>query len=144
MNTIVIARSGATKQSLKRGFTLIEVLASIVLIALVLIPIMTIVPQMIENSLKSERLTKVIFLAERKTEEVMGELINNFGASIATSGNLGGNYEYTVALAQDGSIPIADLKIITVRVWYDEDGDGTFDDDMELITIALDTKVADR
>ena len=128
----------------KRGFTLIEVLASILLIGLALIPMMQILTQSLVISTKEERVTKVIFLAERKTEEVMGKLINNFGASITTSGNLGGNYEYTVTLTQDGSIPIADLKIITVRVWYDEVSDGTFDTDVELITIALDTKVADR
>ncbi|MBU0651035.1 prepilin-type N-terminal cleavage/methylation domain-containing protein, partial [bacterium] len=48
----------------KKGFTLIEVLASIVIIAVALIPIMLISLQTLDSSFKGENLTKVIFLAQ--------------------------------------------------------------------------------
>lgn len=124
------------------GFTLIEVLASILLIGTALIPVMIIVPQIIENSLKTEKLTRVIFYGEEKMEETTGLIRDDFSASITSSGTFSGNYKYTVALTQDGSIPLTDVKIITVISWYDENGNGTVDNGEESITI--DAKVANR
>ena len=125
----------------KQGFTLIEVLASIVLIAVALIPIMMIVPQMIENSLNNEQLTKVIFLGESKIEEVKRDAINNFAASrdeaVTAFASPYGDYKYTVS-DDEG----AGIKVIQVRVWYDENGNNMRDSTEELIT--LDTKVTDR
>ena len=135
----------------RHGFTLIEVLASILLIGGALVAIMTIVPQMIENSLGTERLTKVIFLAERKTEEVIGKVINNFdndGAGYDESATAFTDdgysaYKYTI---DDEVISAEDddskLKKIQVQVWHDEDDGNTVDSNEESIT--LDTKLADR
>lgn len=123
------------------GFTLIEVLASIVLIAVALIPIMIIVSQIIENSLKSERLTKVIFLGESKIEEVKRDVINDFSTSRDESATAFASpyddYKYTVA-DDEGT----DIKVIQVQVWYDGDGDSALGSGEESIT--LDAKIADR
>ena len=123
------------------GFTLIEILASILLIAVALIPIMIIVPQMIENSLNSERLTKVIFLAENKTEEVKRDAIYDFATSRDESATAfaspHGDYKYRV-LDDEGT----EIKVIQIQVWYDEDTDDILDSGED--SIVLDTKIADR
>jgi len=124
-----------------KGFTIIEVLASIVLLATALIPIMVIVPQMIDNSLKSEKLIKVLFLGEKKTEEVKREAINSFSVSrdepVSTFVSPYGDYKYTVS-DDEG----ADIKVIQVQVWYDEDGDNTRNHNE--VFIVIDTKIANR
>ncbi|MFH1776090.1 MAG: type II secretion system protein [Candidatus Omnitrophota bacterium] len=125
----------------KNGFTLIEVLASIVLITVALIPIMRIIPQMIENSLKAERLTTAIFLAQGKTDEVKNALINSFStsqdAAVTAFASPYTSYKYIVT--DDDSTGIKDIQ---VEVWYDEDDDDSRDATEESITI--NTKVADR
>lgn len=129
----------------RHGFTLIEVLASIVLIGGALVAIMTIVPQMIENSLGTERLTKVIFLAERKTEEVIGKVINNFdndGAGYDESATAFTNDGYSAYKYTVDDDEASDIKEIEVEVWYNKDDNDTPDSGEESIT--LDTKLADR
>jgi len=128
-------------QYTKQSFTLIEVLASITLTAVALVPIMVIVPQIIDNSLSSERITKVIFLGENKLEETKRDIINTFATSRDESATAFaspyGDYKYIVS-DDEGT----DIKVIQVQVWYDGDGDDILDSDEESIT--LDTKVTDR
>lgn len=125
----------------KKSFTLIEVLASIVLLSGALIPLMVIVPQMIRNSLKSEQLTKVVFLAENKMEEVKCKTIDTFATSrdetVTAFSSPYGDYKYTVT-DDEG----ADIKIIQVQTWYDENGDSVLDSGES--SIIINTKVADR
>ncbi len=124
-----------------KGFTLIEVLAAIVLIMLALIPIMVIVPRIIENSLNAQRLTTVIFLAESKMEEVKRDAINNFSASrdeaVTGFSSPYTDYKYTIT-DNEGT----EIKAIQVQAWHDEDADNALDAIEQSIT--LDTKVADR
>ncbi|MCK4519555.1 MAG: prepilin-type N-terminal cleavage/methylation domain-containing protein [Candidatus Omnitrophica bacterium] len=127
----------------KRGFTLIEVLASILLIVVALIPIMMIVPQMIENSLTDERLTRVIFLGENKMEETKRGVVSDYDVDRSASGSfslLGSDYEDYKYIITDYNT--AGIKTLTVQVWYDENGDDTLDFDEQSIT--LDTRVADK
>ena len=125
----------------KNSFTLIEVLAAIVLTIMALVPIMVIVPQMIENSLKSEKLTKVIFLGEEKIEEVKRNVINSFNTDRDEPATVFASpYEdYKYIITDDEA---ADIKVIQVQVWHDNDGDNIFDAGEESIT--LNTKIADR
>ena len=125
----------------KGGFTLIEILASIVLIAVALVPLMQILAQSLGLSMKEERLTKVIFLGERKMEEVRGKVTYDFDTSRAESAAqfLVPYDEYKYTVADDEG---ADIKVISVTVWHDEDDDDVVDNDEE--TITMDTRVADR
>jgi len=124
-----------------KAFTLIEVLAAIILIAAALIPIMIISTQIIEKSLKDEHLTKVIFLAEGKIEDVKRSVVNSFGTSADESATAFDSpdekYKYTVSDDE-----ASDIKVIQVRVWYDENNNDALDSNESNIT--LDTKVADR
>lgn len=125
----------------KKGFTLIEVLAAIILIAVALIPIMTIVPQMIENSLNTEKLTKVIFLAEKMMEETKRDAINDYdnfdGNASATKFDPSEDYKYKVSDDRGSGI-----RVIQIEVWHDEDGNNAADSGEQSIT--LNTKIADR
>lgn len=137
----MITRMDTDKTTDRRGFTLIEVLAAVVLIAVALIPIMLIVPQMLGNSLKTERLTTVIFLGENKMEEVKRNVITAFAVSrdnpAAAFAAPYGGYKYTVSDDEGAAI-----KVIGVQAWYDEDGDNVLDSGE--VSITIDTKIADR
>lgn len=129
-----------------QGFTLIEVLASIALISVAIIPVAKALTQGLALSAKEERVTKVIFLAERKIEELENIILDDFDThrdKVATAFTDDGysGYKYTVSdtvIERDGS----DLKKIQVQVWYDEDNDNKVDSGEESIT--LDTKIAER
>ena len=111
----------------RRGFTLIEVLGAIVLLSVAIVPVMALIRNTLIITQKQEWNLRCLYLAKQKMEETMELLRDDFSASITTSGNLGGNYEYTVALTQNGGISTDALKIITGTVWYDEDGDESID-----------------
>ncbi len=125
----------------RKGFTLIEVLAAIILIAAALIPIMIITTQIIEKSLKDEELTKVIFLAEGKIEDVKRGVVDSFATSATESTTAfdspNDDYKYTVS--DDGA---ASIKVIQGCVWYGENNDDTSGPGESNITLS--TKVADR
>ena len=129
-----------------RGFTLIEVLASVVLIGIGVIPIARVLTQSLVISTKEERLTKAIFLAQRKTEELKSKILYDFDTrqdeNVAAFSDSGYSmYKYSVAdtiIEREDS----DLKQIQVQVWYDHDEDNKLDDGE--ISITLDTKVAER
>ncbi|MFH0731527.1 MAG: prepilin-type N-terminal cleavage/methylation domain-containing protein [Candidatus Omnitrophota bacterium] len=130
----------------KRGFTLIEAIASVLLIGVAIVPIAKILTQSFVISTKEERFTKVVFLAERKIEEVKNKALYDFNTDrdqSATAFTDTGftNYKYTVAdniIEDDDSA----LKQIQVIVWHDEDNDNAVDANEESIT--LDTKIAER
>jgi len=128
----------------EKGFTLLEVILSVAILSVALIPMMDLIPRTLTNSLKSERETKVAFLAEQKIEEVKSQAINNFGIDYTISPSSPGyvafanpTYKYSVTDNAGASI-----KEIVVSVWYDADGGGSANGDEE--TIQLSTKVAKR
>jgi len=125
----------------KHAFTFIEVLTTVVLMLVALIPLMTIVPQMIQNSLKAERLLTVVFLAEQKMEEVKRDVVNSFGVSrdeATTAFNSPhAAYKYTVADNEGAS-----LKEIRVDAWHDEDADSVLDSGE--VSIRIDAIIRDR
>lgn len=125
----------------KRAFTLIEVLASVMLVAIALAPLMMIMPQIIQNSLKSERLCKVVFLAEGKIETIKRSVINSFSTSrdeaVTAFGAPFTSYKYTVSDNE-----AAGIKNIQVTVWYDDNGNNAFDAGED--SIMLYARIANR
>ncbi len=123
-----------------KSFTLIEVLAAIILIAVALTPLMYILAQSLRLSVKEERLTKVIFLGTRKMEDVFSGVVYNFTPSVDQgpvefSDYLG--YKYIVNDDENATI-----KTIAVTTWYDENNNDSVDSDEESVT--LDTKICNR
>jgi len=123
-----------------KSFTLIEVLAAIILIAVALTPLMYILAQSLRLSVKEERLTKVIFLGTRKIEEAAADVSYNFTSSVSQGPEEFSDYsgyKYTVSDDED-----PDIKSISTTVWYDENDDNSVDSNEESLT--LDTKVSNR
>jgi len=124
----------------KKSFTLLEVLTSIVLIAIAMIPLMQIVTQGLVLSQKEEKVTKVIFLAQNKIEEIVNKVEYNFDLSRDSQGVFSspyGNYRYIVTDNEASSI-----KMVSVSVWCDENASSTIDNDEE--NISLSTKITDK
>ncbi|HEX30315.1 TPA: prepilin-type N-terminal cleavage/methylation domain-containing protein [Candidatus Poribacteria bacterium] len=123
-----------------RGFTLIEVLVSTIIIGVAIIPISRAMITLIEARITSERITKTALLAKKKIEEVKLSAINNFDVNYTGSGTFpppDDSYRYSVW--DDGD---PEMKTISVIVWFDENGDGKRDED-EVYT-KLDTRLTRR
>jgi len=127
--------------ALERGFTILEILFAIVILSIALIPLMKMLPEALILDAQMERETKVVFLAQRKMEEVKNKAIYDFSQDYAESATAfpspDSTFKYTVSDDQGTGI-----KEITVNVWYDKNGNGSVDMDEE--DIELNTKVAER
>lgn len=120
------------------GFTLTEVLASAVLMAIALVPVLKahIAAQVLGT--KAERMTRGLGLAVQKTEDIRAAAWTAFSTDFSTSSEVvSTGYLCTVQDGQESSA----LKSIKVIVGYDIDGDGTLDN--EEVDVVLDTQIAD-
>ena len=103
----------------KTGFTFLEILATLVILSVALIPILTWVPLGIQTKIKAEQKTVTIFLCQSITEDLHYKIINNFTANY-NKNNLSFNSPY-----QDFRYTVTDnlnsnLKTISVQVWHIE------------------------
>lgn len=104
----------------RKGFTFLEVLATLVILSVALTPILIWVPTSIQTKLRTERKTIAIFLAESKIEELRYKIINDFNTWRGTSSpqafpNPYQDFSYTVSDDLNPS-----LKTISVKVWHTE------------------------
>ncbi len=123
------------------GFTLLEVLAAIVILSVVLIPLTEMLPRTLILDSQLERETRAAFLAQQKLEGVKCRAMYNFNPDYDESATAfpfpDSTFKYTVSDDQG-----SEIREISVTVWYDEDDDNTVDDDEE--SIELNTKIAKR
>lgn len=129
-----------------KGFTLVEILATVAIIGLGIVPVMEILPSGMESLRKIEHLTRGAMLAGKKMDEVRSQILGtNASYGYNKSGGYGGSgaftgfsdYGYTVTDDQG-----SDIRELSVTVWFDEDGDSTQDADED--SVQLDTKIAKR
>jgi prepilin-type N-terminal cleavage/methylation domain-containing protein len=104
----------------QKGFTIFEVLAALVILALALTPVAEWIPASLGTRLRSQHKTTGIFLAENKLEELRYQIFNDFDTSRGTVSPQAfaapfNEFNYTVA-----DNPGASLKTITVEVWHTE------------------------
>lgn len=129
------------KPKIGNGFTILEVLFTIIILSIVLIPMMKMLPDALILDARMESETKVAFLAQRKMEEVKSKAVYDFSqdyTEFATAFPAPDSaFKYTVSDDQGSGI-----KEIAVVVWYDKDGDNSVDADEE--DIELNTKIAER
>lgn len=119
------------------GFTLTEVLASVVLMAIALVPVLKahIAAQVLGT--KAERMTPGLSFAVKKMEEIHAAALTSFSTDFSTSSEvISTGYLCTV---QDGQ-ESATLKSIKVLVGYDIDGDSFLDS--EEVDVVLNTQIA--
>jgi prepilin-type N-terminal cleavage/methylation domain-containing protein len=157
----------------QKGFTIIEIVAVLVISLVVILPLMKVVASSLEQSNEDQYLSHCAFLAQLKIEEVRSRAncyTNAAGAGAVCPVNIvapGGSdfkenfsqtaaqcsfpapfdkYECTVKyVSSTRSAGISDrLKTIQVRVWYDKDSDGSFDSGEGEPDVFLETQLAIR
>ena len=124
----------------ENGFTMLEILVSIALMSIVIIPLLGLMTDAARIHSHLERQTRSAFLAQMKLEEIKNDITLDFILNLPVTGefpdpDLG--FKYIVTDTVD--IP-DDMKTISVEVWYDEDDDDTADER----SVTLNTKVARR
>ena len=122
-----------------KGFTFVEVLASVLILAGTIVPLITFSADSLATSLEIERKVKSTLLAEVEMEKTKNVLRKSFETDFtAWSSNLGNNY-----LAGRTSTDVSStLKIIEVSVGYDADENGSLGTDEIMITLT--TQYAER
>jgi len=137
-------RYGRISKGNESGFTMLEVLVSVGLMGIVIIPLMGLLASAAVLHAQREQETRAIFLAQKKIEEIKNNATTDFAADYNKSPGAGtdfpspdSKYKYTV-IDSEGS----DIKDITVQVWYDDDDDNVLNGDEQEST--LKTKVARR
>ncbi len=123
----------------KKGFTFVEVLASVLILAGTIVPFIRYAADNLAMSLEIERRVKSNLLAEVEMEKIKNVLRKSFETDFtAWSSALGNNY-----LAGRTSTDVSStLKIIGVSVGYDADKNGSLGTDE--ITVTLTTQYAKR
>ena len=122
-----------------KGFTFVEVLASVLILAGTIVPLITFTADSLATSLEIERKVKSTLLAEGEIEKIKNVLRKSFETDFtAWSSNLGDNY-----LAGRTSTDVSStLKIIRVSVGYDADKNGSLGTDEIMVTLT--TQYAER
>ncbi len=123
----------------KKGFTFVEVLVSVLLLAGTIVPFIQYAADNLAMSMEIERRVKSNLLAEVEMEKIKNVLRKSFETDFtAWSSSLGDNY-----LASRKSTDVSStLKIIGVSVGYDTDKNGSLGTDEIMVTLT--TQYAER
>ena len=115
------------------GLTLVEVLASVIILAGTIVTIIMYTADGLAASKEMEQRTRSTLLAEREIEKIKNTLRKSFETDFtAWPSTLEGNY-----LASRTATDLSStLKTIEVSVGYDTNGDGTLGTDEIMITVA--------
>lgn len=139
-------------RKLRNSFSFLELLLTIIIMTIVLIPMMQILPQAMRATRKIEQLTQCTLLANEKIEQVRRVVLAlNFNFNTTTVNETAtafaapfNNYKYAVTdnLASG-------IKNITVVVWLDANNDNTINNysaayQEDEPTVQLDTRIANR
>jgi len=116
----------------KKGFTFVEVLASVLILAGVITPFILYAADNLAMSMEIERRIKSTLLAEVELEKIKNILRKSFETDFATwPSSLGDSY-----LASRTSTDVSStLKIIGVSVGYDADKNGSLGTDEIMVTL---------
>ena len=162
---LCIRMPGKTVSKGEAGFTMVEVLVALAILAITIIPLMglfTMAPALHQSR---EQKLRAGFLAQLRLEQVKNEMTYDFDYQYPGIG-----YDKTAGAADD--FPTSDgfeasdsqyrytiedtiteydtvgtprppfMRDVTIVVWYDKDGDNAYDSDEQDVTIS--TKVARR
>jgi len=133
------------------GFTMVEILASVAILSIVIVPLMGLMASAPLIHTKQERQTRAAFLVQLKLEEVKNKITydNNLNftteydeEAVAFTIAQDTKFKYTITITDPDPDP-GDLKTITVQVWYDENDTGNTPDTGEQSS-KLETNVAKR
>jgi prepilin-type N-terminal cleavage/methylation domain-containing protein len=114
-----------------KGFTLVEVLASILILSGTIVVLVTYTADALAMSMKIERMVKSVLLAEGEMEKIKNTLRKSFGTDFTVwPVSLGNNY-LAARTSTDVSLT---LKIIEVSVGYDTNQNGSLGTDEIIVT----------
>ena len=110
------------------GLTLIEVVASSILLVVVMIPILKCLTISHITSIKIEHKTLSLILAQGKIDQIKVHAIYDYtnGGATFTESNVSLDGSYLCNVTDDSADP---LKTIVVSVGYDSNSDGTMSND---------------
>lgn len=122
-----------------KAFTLIEVLASVVILSGVIVALIFHSADGLSTNLEIQRKVKSALLAEGEMEKIKNTLRQSFDTDVtAWSSSLGDNYLVDRTVTDVNST----LKIIEISVGYDTDSSGTLE--TAEIRVTLTTQNAER
>ena len=114
-----------------KGFTLVEVLASVLILAGTIVVLITYAADSLAMSMKIERMVKSVLLAEGEMEKIKNTLRKSFETDFTVwPSSLGGNYFAGRSSADVSST----LKIIGISVGYDTNKNGSLEPDEIIVT----------
>lgn len=101
------------------GFSFLEVLATLAILSVALVPMLSWIPTSIQTKIKTERKTTSLFLAEGKLEELRSKIIKGFEEdyNINSSPFPAPFEEFRFAISDNLNNA---LKTISVKVWHIE------------------------
>ena len=113
------------------GFTFLEIILTIAIMSIAMIPIMRILPDALVATSRLNRLAIKSLLAERKMEELRHQILGRnpdygFGKNYSTSNPIAYQSPYNgfYYLISDEDTLIGYQKSITVTIWFDDNNDG--------------------
>ncbi len=115
-----------------KAFTLLEVLASVLILGGTIVTIILYGADALALSMEIERKTKSTLLAESEMEKVIVALRESFVTDFAAWPNSLGNGYVAARTATNGS---QTLKVVEVSVGYDTDDDGLLGTDEIMVTL---------
>jgi cytochrome c oxidase assembly protein Cox11 len=125
------------KKQRARTFTLVEVVAATILLALAVVPILRTLTTAQATGTTAQRTTQSLFLAVEKIEYIQALALNSFSTDFSTTNEMiSGQWLCTVQDGQEST----DLKSIRVAVGFDSNNNGQLDSDEQDVTLA--TKIA--
>ncbi len=128
------------------GFTMLEILASVAILSIAVIPMLSLLTSAPVLHAEREQQTRAAFLAQLKLEAVKQKVLYDDDFAIdydeaATAFSApDSEFKYTVTDTDDPGGD--DMKDLTVHVWYDENDSDSQDAGEQ--TVTLKTKVAKR
>lgn len=131
---------------LRRGITLVELTVSIVILSLAVIPIIKIFSMLPIDRTNVNIKGNVLYLSKLKTEQLENLFEEDFDVSPSSDGDFSSTapnipnsskYRYHITINSEIS---GYLKDLSIQVYYDKNGNGSYDAGEDQITIY--TKVA--
>jgi len=112
---------------MRKGFTLIEIIMAMAILAVAVIGVVQLLPTGIRASRSSEMMSKAVFIAQEKTEELKlagFDVISAENPAIDLEGE-SGDYAWEAEVSEvslDGLISSDDVRQLTMRISWQERG----------------------
>lgn len=142
MNRTCVRCRRAGRRKTQNGFTMLEILASIALLSITIIPLLGLITSTLMSNAQREQQLRAAFLAQKRLEEVKdallsNDLVGNYNEPPTAFSAPDSRYKYTVTVTED-----PDIRDIAVKVWFDENGNDVRDGSEQ--EFSLRTRVARR